>query len=156
MLSLKPSSTLSSLFLCLTHSAPRTLSFSLCFLSLFLCSLSLQPSICTLFLSLFLNLSIWSLWSLSLLPLFAHSLPLFAPSLYSLSLTLLALSLNHLFFQLKYFLHFSHWCWLHSAAESPQHLLFHWKLQGVMESEIQNIKNISPRHLLSMWTYPLS
>ncbi len=53
-------------------------------------------------------------------------------------------------------IHFFHRCWLHSAAESPQHLLFHSKLHRVMGSEIIIIKNISLRHLLSMWTYHLS
>ena len=36
---------------------------------------------------------------------------------------------------LCFLLHLFHGCWLHCARESPQHLLFHGKLQSVMESE---------------------
>ena len=49
----------------------------------------------------------------------------------------LSLSLS-IFSTASHFCHFLQlfrWCWLHCARESPQHLLFHWQLQGAMESE---------------------
>ncbi len=63
---------------------------------------------------------------------------------------------NNLFFQKRYFLHLSCWCWLHSPKEFPQNLLFLSKLPCAMESEIENIKNISLHYLLSIWTYLLT
>jgi hypothetical protein len=66
------------------------------------------------------------------------SAPISAPSLSPLFLC--SLSQNHLILQQKYFLHLFHWRWLHSAPESPQHLLFLSQLQCVMESEIKTSK----------------
>ncbi len=104
-----------SVSLTLLLSPPISLS-ALCFLSLLtLSATSLLP------------LSAFSLLFLSALSFFHKK----APSL---------ISQNHLFLKLKYFLHFFHWRWLHSAPESPQHLLFRCKLQCEMKSEIKTSK----------------